>query len=213
MTNPLESLPSELPEQLSALMDGELSAGEMTDFWAQLGTKGEEVRADWHTFQLIGDVLRSEDLASTSQHDAAFLQVLRERFQREPVVLAPVKRVATAASGSRGLRGWAWPSAAAVGVVMVSAAVWNARVLGPQGTPATLVQAPVVAPPAVPNTAAPVVSPPQATASTERSEQGRLIRDPQIDRYLAAHQQFVGSSILGAPSGFIRNAAVDVPRQ
>ena len=33
-----------------------------------------------------------------------------------------------------------------------------------------------------------------------------LIRDPRLDAYLAAHQQFGGSSALGVPSGFLRNA-------
>ncbi|MES2888414.1 MAG: sigma-E factor negative regulatory protein [Pseudomonadota bacterium] len=210
MTNPIESLPSGLPEQTSAFVDGELNAREMADFWTQLGAQGEEVRADWHAFQLIGDVLRSEDLASTAQHDAAFLQALRERFQTEPVVLAPVSR-STPAAGGRGHRGWAWPSAAAVGVVMVSAAVWNARVVAPGTAPVTLVQAPAVTSPAGPP-AASALSQTETVVNVGRSEQRRLIRDPQIDRYLAAHQQFVGSSALGAPSGFIRNAAVDVPR-
>jgi sigma-E factor negative regulatory protein RseA len=40
---------------------------------------------------------------------------------------------------------------------------------------------------------------------------GKLLRDPRLDRYLSAHQQFAGSSALGVPSGFLRNAAADVP--
>jgi sigma-E factor negative regulatory protein RseA len=35
---------------------------------------------------------------------------------------------------------------------------------------------------------------------------GKLIRDARLDRYLAAHKQFAGSSALGVPSGFLRNA-------
>jgi sigma-E factor negative regulatory protein RseA len=38
---------------------------------------------------------------------------------------------------------------------------------------------------------------------------GQLIRDARLDRYLAAHQQFAGSSVLGVPSVFVRNATAD----
>ena len=42
---------------------------------------------------------------------------------------------------------------------------------------------------------------------------GRLIRDARLERYLAAHKQFAGSSVLGVPSGFLRNAAADAPNR
>ena len=35
-----------------------------------------------------------------------------------------------------------------------------------------------------------------------------VIRDAQLDRYLAAHTQFAGTSALGVPSGFLRNATL-----
>jgi len=38
---------------------------------------------------------------------------------------------------------------------------------------------------------------------------GKLIRDARLDRYLAAHKQFAGTSALGVPSGFLRSATVD----
>ena len=37
----------------------------------------------------------------------------------------------------------------------------------------------------------------------------KLIRDAQLDRYLAAHKQFAGTSALGVPSAFLRSATVD----
>ena len=40
----------------------------------------------------------------------------------------------------------------------------------------------------------------------------QLIRDAKLDRYLAAHKQFSGSSVLGVPSNFLRDAAAsDAP--
>ena len=38
---------------------------------------------------------------------------------------------------------------------------------------------------------------------------GKLIRDARLDRYLAAHKQFAGTSALGVPSAFLRSATVD----
>ena len=38
---------------------------------------------------------------------------------------------------------------------------------------------------------------------------GRMIRDPRLERYLAAHKQFAGTSALGVPSTFLRSATVD----
>jgi sigma-E factor negative regulatory protein RseA len=39
----------------------------------------------------------------------------------------------------------------------------------------------------------------------------QLIRDARLDRYLAAHQQFAGSSALGMPSAYLRNATAEIP--
>ena len=36
-----------------------------------------------------------------------------------------------------------------------------------------------------------------------------MIRDAQLDRYLAAHKQFAGTSALGVPSAFLRGATLD----
>ena len=38
---------------------------------------------------------------------------------------------------------------------------------------------------------------------------GQVIRDAHLDRYLAAHKQFAGSSALGVPSANLRNATVE----
>lgn len=72
---------------LSALSDGEASAAEAA-LVSAAWRRSPETRATWHSYQLIGDVLRSQD-PSTSTQSAAFLQRLRERLADEPVVLAP----------------------------------------------------------------------------------------------------------------------------
>ncbi len=77
--------------------------------------------------------------------------------------------------------------------------------------------APAVASAALPRQASPAV--PVATlvgASGSAAEpqalvaSGQMIRDARLDRYLAAHKQFAGSSALGVPSGLLRNATAEV---
>ncbi|WP_170200680.1 sigma-E factor negative regulatory protein, partial [Ideonella azotifigens] len=71
---------------LSALSDGEADGRELrlsVDAWRQ----DPELRASWHCYALIGDVLRSDDLASAPKQDASFLTALRSKLAQEPVVL------------------------------------------------------------------------------------------------------------------------------
>ncbi|MGZ5893245.1 MAG: sigma-E factor negative regulatory protein [Caldimonas sp.] len=206
-------------EQLSALVDGEAD-GAATDA-ACAGWKADaEVRRTWHAWQLIGDVLRSEDLASSPERDQRFLVALRERLAAEPVVLAPSRaperlspdrrfggapdRRAAFASRAPGAR-WMLPSAIAAGFVLVAGTF---AVLRPVPGPA-----PVVATAAAPARAE---SPLRQASIREPAEpsnaivvSGRLIRDARLDRYLAAHKQFAGSSALGVPSAFLRSATLD----
>ena len=78
----------DIPQRLSALVDGELDPEAVRAACADWH-EGGEVRVNWHAYHLIGDVLRSDDLARSADADSAFLACLRERMAREPVVLAP----------------------------------------------------------------------------------------------------------------------------
>lgn len=71
-------------ERLSALVDGELESHAVTHACADWHSSGTS-RGSWHAYQLISDVLRSDDLASDPARDAAFLQALRRRLVDEPV--------------------------------------------------------------------------------------------------------------------------------
>ncbi len=215
MLDPLDSSVPGWPEQLSALVDGELTAQEVGDVVAHWGHQAT-ARADWHAFQLIGDVLRSEDLACTATHDAQFLSALRERLAHEPVVLAPTEGQAPPAPG--GLtrrRPWLWSSAAAFSLVALGATLWTGPASRPGSAPDTLATSRPLEPTdqAASGAARPLTAALSAAPVVVSGAQGGILRDAQIDRYLAAHQQFVGASALGAPSGFIRNAAVDVPHR
>jgi sigma-E factor negative regulatory protein RseA len=200
-------------ERLSALMDGELEVGGV-DTACSHWRDSVASRSSWHAYQLIGDVLRSDDLASDPAHDADFLNAVRARLAQEPVVLAPrplesavaAARLAAARAAStvRGGR-WSWiaPSAAAAaGFVAIAGVLMLTRPAGTQpdlqaGT--SLARAGVGSIPAV--SSVPGVGEPQTVVAS-----GQVIRDARLDRYLDAHKQFAGSSALGVPSAFLRSA-------
>lgn len=197
-------------EALSALVDGEADAGAAASLSARWRDEAA-LRERWHSYQLIGDVLRSEELAGRGR-DAAFLQRLRTQLDREPVVLAPrADRVAeeSAAALPRqraaggGLRRWATPAAVAAGFLAVIGSLAVTRLSGPQADAPQLAQAPAV----------PVEAPQRvvlaAPADQVEPASGVLIRDARLDQYLAAHKQFGGSSALSVPSGFLRSATYD----
>jgi len=212
-------------ESLSALTDGELESAEMAracSAWRD----DAQARRTWHAYQLIGDVLRSDDLSSTAGRDAAFLAAVRARLADEPVVLAPepssepvpavhaAPRVANASRHSR----WSWmaPSAVAAGFVLVTGALLVTRtpVPGVGGSEPMFAR---VGLGGSPNAQMVNVSSPTLPASDSSVEpqvivlNGQMLRDARVDRYLTAHKQFAGSSALGVPSGFLRNAAAESP--
>jgi sigma-E factor negative regulatory protein RseA len=207
--------------RLSALVDGELDADE-----AGIACKdwrdSAESRSSWHAYHLIGDVLRSEDLASDPSSDLRFIEAFRSRLAQEPVVLAPRPlengRASRRSSVVRSLFGggaWRVPSALAAGVVAVGGVLLVMRApdseqgegqasvevsrSAAQAAPERSVLAAASLPASVPA----VVEPEVFVAN------GKLIRDARLDRYLTAHKQFAGSSALGVPSAFLRNATAD----
>jgi sigma-E factor negative regulatory protein RseA len=207
-------------ERLSALVDGELEVNVVAQACTAWRDDAEH-RSTWHAYQLIGDVLRSDDLAREAARDIAFVSALRERLAAEPVVLAPQPIDVAAlpqpvAPGARG-RSWTWVGASAVaaGFVAVAGVLVLTRTPGvspasqPGGVPdggIALSSPPAVQPGPAPAVvqATNVASEPQALVAN-----GKLIRDARLDRYLAAHKQFAGTSALGVPSGFLRSATAD----
>lgn len=208
-------------ERLSALLDGEATPSQFDEWLASHQGDPEQRRQDceaWHLYHLIGDVMRSEDLAGGSRGDV-FLQGVRQRLQHEPVIVAPSVAVS---SVGRARRRWRTPVATAAGVAAVAGALIVLR-LGdagvgmpsPGGTPLAQQAVPSsVAATAVVPVAAPAAPTTPASATELRvvHEDQTLIRDARLDQYLAAHKQFGGGSALGAgPSLFLRNAAHEGP--
>src|SRR5574343_695773 len=121
-----------LAERLSALSDGELPDDEVAAA-CRAWRDDAGCRAQWHAHHLIGDVLRSPDLAVRPAADEAFLQGLRARLAAEPVPLAPapwqaapvvtgdplLDTVRPAAVRRPRLRRWAAPAGIAAGLALV----------------------------------------------------------------------------------------------
>jgi sigma-E factor negative regulatory protein RseA len=197
-------------ERLSALVDGELDpAGSRASCaaWA----RDAALRADWHAWHLIGDVLRSDDLASNPRHDQDFCAKLRSRLQAEPIVLAPAPTLVDSPRerfDGRARRGrWSAAGAVAAGVVLV---VGTFAIVRPGDSPPSALVARGDAPVST------IASPSGTAPATEAGLQSvaivadsKVIRDAQLERYLEAHKQFAGTSALGVPSAFLRSATLD----
>lgn len=211
-------------ENLSALTDGELDSADAAracGAWRD----DAEARGRWHAYQLIGDVLRSEDLSSSAAHDAAFLVSIRARLAQEPVVLAPEPFVEApvvaphVANVSRGSR-WSWmaPSAVAAGFVLVTGALLATRSPVAGNTESLFARVGLGSAPSAQmvNVSTPTLAASDSISSLEPQAMvltGKMLRDARVDLYLSAHKQFAGSSALGVPSGFLRNAAAEAPNR
>ena len=176
---------------LSSLADGEATAEAQERclaLWAEQGAARER----WRQYQLIGDVLRSQELARDDAHDAAFLSALRARLAREPALLRPVRT-----STIERLRTWAVPLAATAGVAVVAGVAVLLR-----STPAPLdgavVAGAATAGSQVQTTVVPPVEPMQRV-------NGQLIRDARLDRYFAAHRQSGTGTAVQMPGGVVRS--------
>ena len=68
-------------EQLSALVDGEAASQHMQAVLSY--AESDDGQQSWRMYHLIGDVLRSPELAHHSQHD--ILSGVRAHMEREPI--------------------------------------------------------------------------------------------------------------------------------
>ena len=196
--SPADDLPDDDPRRwLSALADGDAAAAQRA---CSLWRDDAAARQTWHTYHLIGDVMRSEELARAPARDAAFLAGLRAKLAAEPVLLAP----ATLPRQGRPRQGWLMPAAAAAGFAVVAGVLVLTRLGQPgvAGPAAVMAGASGAALTAV-NTAA-------APATPARRDAG-FIRDPRLDEYLRAHQSAGGGVAAAAPGGALRHVDVTVP--
>lgn len=185
-------------QRISDLADGRLE-GE-----ALLGACGDwsadaDARRTWHAYHLIGDVLRSEDLAADASRDAAFLAAVRSRLAAEPVVLAPVPASTPSQAVRRRRNAWLVPMSAAAGFVAVA------------GVFVVLQQVSPVAPSAGPQMASGggvMVLPVKATPPN-----GQMLRDAQVEAYLRAHREALDGSPAALPGGGVRTVEFTVTQR
>ena len=174
---------------LSALADGEPQA---LDAACEHWRDDPDARRTWHAYHVIGDVMRSEELAASPQRDAAFLAGLRQRLAQEPVVLAPAPVAEAPAS-------WSVPAALVAGFVVVAGVLMVAR-LGPAGVGAPSTEM-----------AAAAVAQPTAVEARQVASGQVLIVDPRLDEFLRVHQSAGGNMAAPAPGGTLRRVDVIVP--
>ena len=188
---------------LSAAADGQADAlGTACLAWRN----DPSARASWHAYHLIGDVLRSRELATPPERDAAFLSRLRGRLAHEPVVLAPSP--AAMSSARRPAAGWLVPAAVAAGFVVVAGVLVVSRLsapVAPQGSE-TLAAAPSAA-------VVTQVSSRGALASSGQLALGdsSLIRDARLDEFLRAHQAARGGMAVAVPGSALRRVDARLP--
>ena len=201
-------------ELVSALVDGQLRGAEFASVVASVAGSEDALLA-WHGYHVIGDALRSADLAAC-QGDQAFVARLRGRLNSavqtglfpaytpgglplsaEPPVVRG--RAAPADSANDAVTRWKLISGVA-SMAAVAALGWH--LLSDSAGLSRPVQLA-----AVPGaTVAAAVTQPGATAIAEPQV---MLRDARLDELLAAHKQFGGTSALQMPAGFLRNATFE----
>lgn len=174
-------------QALSSLMDSDLPADQWPGLVAGWQQDADQ-RATWHCYQLIGDVLRSDELASDPGRDAAMLLALRARLADEPVPLAP-RALVPAAQPAR--RVWSGrliaPLAVAVGFVVVAGLLVVTRSQAPgmdDGGQLALNGASAGG---------------LGLGQVAQAQPAGLVRDAGLDRYLEAHRKLGnGGAVAGA---------------
>lgn len=174
---------------VSAAMDGDRHA---LDKACHAWRDDPRARADWHAFHLIGDVLRSSELAAPAARDAAFLAGLRQKLAVEPVVLAPAAQKAAAQPATRN---WRVPAAMAAGFVAVAGVLVVSQMPALSGR----ASAPVLA-----------LSSPPAVAVPDVLPRPVILRDPRLDEFLRAHQSAKGGAAVAVPGSSLRRVDVEM---
>lgn len=197
-------------ERLSALVDGGLEDGDCAQTLNILLSQPQAMQT-WHAYHVVGDVLRSGELAPSAD-DFAFWKKLECQLAQQPQRPHVVEEgpgphardrrmgvVFQGAAEGANAPVFRWKLVAGlactalVGVVGLN--LWGQMA---QSGAAQLAVAPV-----------PSVAVPQVVVAD--TSVGVMLRDPELDALMAAHQQLGGHSALQVPAGFLRNATYEGP--
>lgn len=190
----------ETPEMISALVDGQVR-GEAFARAVDAVATDPQARKAWLTYHLIGDVMRSAELAHGSSQLA---DRVRDRIAKEPPIATELIAIKDHPVGASSLfdskaaaandSSFRWKILAGFASVAAVAAIgWTvAGTFGanPQG--------------------AQMAGAPAGTGQVlESGARGTMLRDARLDELLAAHRQLGSASALQTPSGFLRNATFE----
>ncbi|HKT97030.1 MAG TPA: sigma-E factor negative regulatory protein [Paraburkholderia sp.] len=211
----MQSVSSSRGEQLSAFVDGEM-AGDEQHLNAIFSGLVQESRTAWSSYHLIGDVLRSDDLAMSPAASQSFMAGFAARFEAEPHVLAPAALPAASQSATHNgrvsrilaLRRRVVPSLA-----VAAAAATLTWIVMPQMRGAGMAGAPQIASTQSSGDHVQRVAMNAAPVQTAAAQDGNIIRDARLDEYLEAHQQFAQQPVMTDSMPFIRSAALTTQGQ
>ncbi len=194
-------------ERMSAFADGESldEIGNLGQFLAELTTKD---RTAWSDYHLIGDALRSDDLAESPARSSAFMAAFSARLDAEAHVLAP----AVASVIAEKTRGNVFRRRFVPAFAVAAAAATLTWIVVPQlqgiNTHSGAQVASVSG--AAGDSSMQRVAMASVPAATTRSPvvEANIIRDADLDQYLEAHQQFSQQPSMPGSMPLIRAAAV-----
>lgn len=179
---------------ISALADGEGLPSDCARGLAAWAAGDAAARASWHSYHLIGDVLRSGELASPPGHDQQFLAALQLRLAAEPapaaVLSAEPAPVAALRARAPSRARWVWPVGLAAGVMALGTALVVQRGAGTGAAPEQRLAA---AAPVAAGAADAVAAAAPANAGAD------LLREAQFDRYLRAHRDYTAAQPVSLP--------------
>ncbi|WP_322046189.1 sigma-E factor negative regulatory protein [Paraburkholderia sp. J67] len=214
----MQSVSSSHGERLSAFVDGEFAAEVDTQAHLNAILSGfvDEDRKAWSAYHLIGDALRSDDLAMSPAASQSFMAGFAARLEAEPHVLAPAAVAAGAVASTHNgrvarilsLRRRVMPSLA-----VAAAAATLTWIVMPQmhsvgmagGSQLAAVQ------PAGDNVQRVAMN--AVPVQTAAVQDGNIIRDARLDAYLEAHQQFAQQPVMSDSMPLIRSAALTTQGQ
>jgi len=203
-------------ERISALTDGQLDGIEFAQAMTDLH-RDPLAASTWRVYHILGDILRDREPFQMPS-DLVFLERFEKRLAAEPnwptlsgqeggvaqantmpdtTVSMPGGAAVANASVFRWKMLAGGLSTVLIGVVGVT--LWG------QSEVQTSVQTSVL-------TTMPSVQSVDAPQFVVKEfDAGFMVRDPQLDELMAAHQQFGGHSALQVPTGFLRNATFKEP--
>jgi len=191
-------------ERISAMVDGDLQSDECVQILDRLREDAQSLET-WHVYQVVGDVLRSPELAPT-RSDMAFWEKLEQRLALEP------DRPHIALNSDRSTMEKSTPVVMAnIGEIVANESVFRWKVLA--GVACTVLVS-VVGSGLWTQTNSRISQElasvkPAAAVVVMETPVGSMLRDPRLDELMAAHRQLGGHSALQVPAGFLRNATYE----